>query len=148
MGEKIYPFHGEVNAASLVKLAINFLILSSIQAMGEAFAFLKNADIDRIPFANMLTETLFNCKGYRYHAHNIARQNFLPAGFKMPLGLKDINLLQECAQNNNTLMPLADMLHESILASLKKGRDDHDWSAISMLPLENSRRSTKGPEKL
>jgi hypothetical protein len=43
MGKKIYDFGDDPEAANAVKLAGNFLILSVIEMLGEAFAFVQKA---------------------------------------------------------------------------------------------------------
>jgi 3-hydroxyisobutyrate dehydrogenase-like beta-hydroxyacid dehydrogenase len=50
----------------------------------------------------------------------------------MALGLKDISLVLPTAKSSLTPMPLADLCHERLLASLAKGRDELDWAGFGL----------------
>ena len=134
----IYDFGDNIIAANMVKLAINFLILSAIESMGEAIAFVKKSGLDYNVFADVVTQTLFACSGYQYHAHNIASQTFAPAGFKLSLGLKDISLLMAKARDINMPMPICNLLYDRLLSGLAKKRANLDWSSITLGVLEDA----------
>jgi len=138
LGQRTYDFGIEITAASKVKLAINFLILSAIEAMGEAFTLIEKNGIDRRVFADMITETLFSCKAYRYHAESIAHKKFDPAGFRVSLGLKDIDLVLNNAHQLNCPMPLANLLQNRLLTALAKNRHQLDWSSITLGACDDS----------
>lgn len=128
----VYDFGENIESANIVKLAGNFMVLSAIQAMGEAMNFIDKNLVEKDLFADLISETIFNCLVYKYHANNIAFQNFLPAGFKLSLGLKDFDILKNVARSENIPMPLASFLYENLLSSIAKGRGDLDWSAITL----------------
>lgn len=132
LGQGIYDFGEDITAANVIKLAINFLILSAIEAMGEAMAFIKKSNFDPTLFSDMICQTLFSCQAYQYHARNIATHNFSPAGFRLALGEKDITLLMQAAEKINVPMPLASLLYDRLISALAKKRDDLDWSAITL----------------
>lgn len=136
--QRIFDFGENITASSMIKLAANFLILSAIESLGEAFAFVKKNGLDHNLFADMLVQTLFDCTAYRYHAHNIAAQSFDLAGFRLSLGLKDISLLMQSAQESHVPLPLASVLRDKLLKALAKNRGELDWAAITMDALENT----------
>jgi NAD-binding of NADP-dependent 3-hydroxyisobutyrate dehydrogenase len=68
-------------------------------------------------------------EAYRYHAQNIAAENFFHPGFRLELGLKDINLLTDEAKKAKVPMPLVSIIHSRFLSSLAKDRGDLDWAA-------------------
>lgn len=59
MGQKIFDFGEEPEKVSLIKLAGNFLILSAIEAMGEAFTLLEKSGIDSSQVAKALQNLFF-----------------------------------------------------------------------------------------
>lgn len=138
LGQGVYDCGEEISLSSKIKLAINFMILTAIESMGEAFDFIEKVGIDRDQFAHIVRNTLFDCLAYRYHADNIAKRKFEPAGFKLSLGLKDINLLLDVSGKKNVPLPLANLLHSRLLASLAKNRGDLDWGAITINSAENA----------
>lgn len=135
-GEEIFDFGESLKSASIAKLAMNFLILSAIESMGEAFSFVEKSALNSSIFSNMVTQTIFSCAGYKYHAKNIVERNFTPAGFRLDLGMKDISLLIREAKKGNIDMPVAYLLEKRLNSCAKKNRDKLDWSAISLESLE------------
>lgn len=137
IGKKLYDFGPLPESANLVKVSGNFMILSTIQAISETFAALKQNGIDPEQFLSLMTDSLFPSPVYKTYGKIISDQKFIPAGFKMTLGLKDLNLFLATAKNLD--LPLANVLKERFLTGIGKGQGDLDWSAISLLSEENKK---------
>ena len=132
LGQEVYDFGSDPAAANVIKLAGNFLIVSAIEAMSEAFSFVEKNGVDPNLLYGLLTQTLFACHVYQNHGKSILEQRFLPAGFRLALGSKDIRLVRDTARNSQVPMPLASLLEDRFLRSLANGRADMDWSAIAL----------------
>lgn len=128
----IFDFGDDLGAANTVKLAGNFMILSAMEAMAEAFALVEKRGISRTRLAELLTSTLFDCPVYRSYAGTIAEHRHSPAAFSLSLGLKDIRLVLEAAGAAGAPMPLASLLHDRLLALQAQGHGDLDWSALAL----------------
>jgi 3-hydroxyisobutyrate dehydrogenase-like beta-hydroxyacid dehydrogenase len=61
-----------------------------------------------------------------------------PAGFRLPLGLKDIQLVLQAAADHTAPMPMADLLRDRLLSAMAKGRQDVDWSALALGAVEDA----------
>jgi 3-hydroxyisobutyrate dehydrogenase-like beta-hydroxyacid dehydrogenase len=59
IGQKIYDFGEDPGVANGVKLTGNFLILSIVELLAEAFAFAKKSNIDLETFHNFICDSLF-----------------------------------------------------------------------------------------
>lgn len=138
MGKKVYDFGDKPEAVNAVKLAGNFMILSVIEMLSEAFAFVQKNDVNPEQLHAFLTETLFPSPVFINYGKIILQKKFSPAGFKLALGLKDLNLFLNTAQSLHLSSPIAQELQKQLLISLDKGREEMDWSAISLLALEGS----------
>jgi 3-hydroxyisobutyrate dehydrogenase-like beta-hydroxyacid dehydrogenase len=132
IGQGVFDFGEEPGAANVAKLAGNFLIAAAMEAMGEAFAMVEKQGLDRAAVAEMLSSTIFACPVYRNYGLAIAERRHSPAGFRLPLGLKDIELVMSSAAEARVPMPLASILRDRFIAALAKGRDELDWSAIAL----------------
>ena len=84
------------------------------------------------PVLEMLTATLLACPPYQNYGRQIAQRQFQPAGFRLVLGLKDIELAMSAARSVSVPMPLAGLLRDRALASVNKGRGDWEWSAFTL----------------
>jgi 3-hydroxyisobutyrate dehydrogenase-like beta-hydroxyacid dehydrogenase len=138
MGRAVFDFGEAVGAANVAKLCGNFLIASAIEAMGEAFTMAEKNGVDRTAVATMLTKTLFAAPVYQRYGEMIAAKRHLPAGFTLPLGLKDVELVLKTAGTARVPMPLAGMLRERIIGGLARGREEMDWSALALGVLDDA----------
>lgn len=138
MGQGVFDFGEDPAAANVTKLAGNFLIASAIEALGEALALAQKNGVDRAALADMLATTLFAAPVYQVYASAIAHRRFTPPGFKLELGLKDVDLVLGLASKSKNPMPIASLLHDRFIAALAKGRENFDWSAISIGALDDA----------
>jgi 3-hydroxyisobutyrate dehydrogenase-like beta-hydroxyacid dehydrogenase len=138
LGQGVFDFGEDPGAANIVKLCGNFLMLSAMEAMAEALTLAEKSGLDRSAVIDMLTHTTFTAPFYQNYGKMIAEKRHTPAGFRQTLGLKDINLVRDVAEEVIMPMPLASLLHDRLLAGIAKGRGNMDWSAISLDVLEEA----------
>ena len=138
LGQGISDFGEEPAAANVVKLTGNFLIAAALEAMAEALTFAEKNGIDRSQVIEMFGQTSFACPIYQNYGKAIAHKRYTPAGFYLSLGLKDVNLVLQTANEVEMPMPLASLLHDRLLASVAKGRADMDWSALALSVSEDA----------
>ena len=132
MGQEIFDFGDNAGAANVVKLAGNFMIAAALEAMGEAVAMMRKSGVDPAVALEMLAKTIFAAPVYQGYGPVIAHGRFTPAGFRLPLGLKDIDLVLQTAVAANAPMPTASLLRDRFISAIAKGRADLDWSAIAL----------------
>jgi 3-hydroxyisobutyrate dehydrogenase-like beta-hydroxyacid dehydrogenase len=116
--------------ANLTKIAVNFMLASMLEAMGEALALVSKSGIDAQRFLEVLNG-LFNSPVYANYGKIIAEQRFEPAGFKLRLGLKDVDLALEAAHESAVPMPLASLIRDRYLNAIAHGRGEADWAALA-----------------
>jgi 3-hydroxyisobutyrate dehydrogenase-like beta-hydroxyacid dehydrogenase len=138
IGQKTFIAGEEAQAANVIKLAGNFLITTVIESLGEAFAFGRKFGVDPHAFLDILTNSLFTAPVYRNYGSMIASDNFEPAGFKLPLGLKDNGLLLAAAEEAAVPMPMASLVHDRFVAALARGLGESDWAAIARISYQNA----------
>ncbi len=132
LGQQVYDFGDNPTAANVVKLAGNFLIASALEAMAEAFTLAAKNSVDPVRFASLMSETLFSSPVYRNYGQIIASGAFEPAGFRLALGKKDVDLVLQTASDSRVPMPFASLLHDRLLAGLARNRGEMDWSALAL----------------
>jgi len=133
LGQHTFVIADEPPKANLVKLSGNFLIAAVIETLGEAFALVSKAGIDRARYLDILTNTLFGAPVYKTYGGIIAEKRYAPPGFKARLGFKDIHLALGAAEALQVPMPVASLLRDRFLALLATGAGDLDWSALAAL---------------
>ena len=138
LGQGIFDFGEVPSAANVVKLSGNFLIISAIEAMAEAFTLAEKNGVDRVQLAELFGKTLFACSIYQNYGRMIAQQQYEPAGFKLSLGLKDVNLALQTARESQTPLPLASLLHDRLQTMVNQGKGDIDWTGLALKSSEDA----------
>lgn len=92
----------------------------------------------------MLGKTFLACPVYQGYGKQIAEERFEPAGFRLALGLKDITLAAQAATAKTMPMPMASLLRDRWLASMAKGRENLDWTAIAIAVAEDAGLKSEG----
>jgi len=130
---------GEVpEMANLFKIAGNFMIMSAVETMGEAFALLRKGGVDPALFLDTMTEGLFAAPVYKNYGKQILDEAYEPAGFYLKLGLKDANLVKGASDQLAVPMPLLDLVRGHYEEAMKKGWGERDWASIAALIAEKA----------
>ena len=123
--------------ANAVKLCGNFMIASMMESFGEAFAVIRKSGIDHQLFFELMKD-LFGSPVYDNYGGSIAAEKYAPAGFALPLGLKDIRLVLQTAEELAAPMPFASILRDHFLSALANGQEKLDWSSIAKVSARNA----------
>src|SRR5262249_29637963 len=124
--------------ANAIKLAGNFLLTTVIEGLAEAFAFARKSNVDPNILLDVLTGSIFPAPVYKNYGTMIAADQFEPAGFKLPLGMKDNRLLLQAAEQVAVAMPLASLVRDRFLAALSMGLSEADWAAIARVSFKEA----------
>lgn len=138
MGPKLYVAGERPSMANVVKLSGNFLIASVLESLSEASAFARKSGIDAGELMEFLTDTLFNAPVYKIYGNLIVQGKYAPAGFLLPLGLKDVRLVLQAAEAANVPMPIASVLRDRFITAMARGNQDKDWSVIGQVAAEDA----------
>ncbi|MEA1831462.1 NAD(P)-dependent oxidoreductase [Methylobacterium durans] len=141
MGAKTWPFGTEPQRANAVKLAGNFMLVSAIEAMGEAAAFAEGHGVAGADLLDLLTNTLFASPVYKGYGASIAAKRYEPPGFNLRLGAKDIRLALAAAEAVSVPMPFASALRDNLIEAIAQGDGDKDLAALARVA---ARRSGRG----
>jgi 3-hydroxyisobutyrate dehydrogenase-like beta-hydroxyacid dehydrogenase len=124
--------------ANLFKVAGNFMIMSAVESLGEAFALLRKGGVDARQFLDTMTEGLFAAPIYKNYGKQILDEAYEPAGFYLRLGLKDANLVKGASDELAAPMPLLDLVRGHYEEAMKKGWGEKDWAALGALAAEKA----------
>ena len=123
--------------ANALKLCGNFMIAGMLEAFGEAMANLRKAKVEPQLFVDTMS-ALFGSPVYANYGRIIADERFEPAGFELRLGLKDIRLVLETAQECEAPMPMASLIRDHFLSAMALGEANLDWSGIAKVSARNA----------
>ncbi len=138
MGPKLFVVGERPSMANVVKLSGNFLIASVLESLSEALAFARKSGVDAGALMEFLTATLFNAPVYKTYGDLIVQGKHEPAGFTLPLGLKDVRLVLQAADAANVPMPIASVVRDRFITAMARGNQDKDWSVIGRIAAEDA----------
>jgi 3-hydroxyisobutyrate dehydrogenase-like beta-hydroxyacid dehydrogenase len=138
VGQRTFRFGDAPRAATLIKLSGNFLLAAAIESLAEAIALVRKTGVDPHAYVEMLTSTLFAAPAYKTYSGLIADERYHPAGFRLPLGLKDVTLALEAGRDLRAPLPVASVVRDHMIAALAQGFEDADWSVLGKLAAKNA----------
>jgi len=138
LGRGLTVLGENASAANVVKLSGNFLIASMMEALAESFALTRKAGIEPRAFLDVFQSVFARSPIFEGYAQLIAEEKYSPPGFKMRLGLKDVELVLGAARAAEVPMPLASLVKDQFLGGVAQGHGDLDWSALGALVAERA----------
>jgi 3-hydroxyisobutyrate dehydrogenase-like beta-hydroxyacid dehydrogenase len=135
---RTWPMGAEPERANVVKLAGNVLLGAAVEAMAEASALASRNGVAPADLLDVLTNGVFTAPPYQMYGAAIAEQRYDPPGFKLKLTLKDLRLALAAAEDVSVPMPLADVVHESLLEAFAHGDGERDLAALAMVSMRRA----------
>ena len=138
IGQRTWPMGAEPERANVVKLAGNVLLGAAVEAMAEASALASRNGVAPAELLDVLTNGVFTAPAYQMYGAAIAEQQYDPPQFKLKLTLKDLRLALAAAEEVSVPMPLADVVHESLLEASAHGDGERDLAALATVSMRRA----------
>jgi 3-hydroxyisobutyrate dehydrogenase-like beta-hydroxyacid dehydrogenase len=132
IGQKTWQLGADPKQANVAKIAGNMMITLAIEAMGEATALTESYGLSAADFLPIVTNSIFASPSYQRYGGFIASKTYEP-GFKLTLGLKDVNLAFAAADATNTVLPAAAIVRENMQHAVEQGLGAKDWSILAKM---------------
>ena len=130
LGQKTWRLGNDPVHANIAKIAGNMMITLAIEAMGEATALTGQYGLAAGDFLEVMTNTVFASPSYKRYGGNIATGTYEP-GFKLTLGLKDVNLALDAAKAKGAALPAAEVVRGTMAEAVDQGLGAKDWSVLA-----------------
>jgi 3-hydroxyisobutyrate dehydrogenase-like beta-hydroxyacid dehydrogenase len=131
MGQKTYRVGPEPRHANIAKIAGNLMVASAIEAIAEAAALLRKYRMSAPEVLDVIITSLFNVPVYQGYGRAIGHRQYVPPGFDLVLGMKDVGLALKAGEQANVPLPFASVLRDAFIDAIANGDADKDWSAIA-----------------
>jgi 3-hydroxyisobutyrate dehydrogenase-like beta-hydroxyacid dehydrogenase len=130
LGQKTWNLGDDPVHANIAKIATNMMITIAIESIAEATALTESYGLKAGDFVEVITNTVFACPSYKRYGGNTANNSYEP-GFKLTLGLKDVNLALDAATAKQAVLPAAEIVRENMRQAVDQGLGAKDWSALA-----------------
>ncbi|MEA2763180.1 MAG: hypothetical protein QOD47_2464 [Gemmatimonadaceae bacterium] len=138
IGQHTWPMGSQPERANVVKLAGNFMLGAAVEGMSEAAAFGSRHGISPAEILDVLTNGVFTAPAYQLYGAAIAKEKYEPPGFRLALTLKDLRLALAAAEEVSVPMPLADVVHESLLDAVANGDGGRDLAVLAKVSMRRA----------
>ena len=138
MGQRIFVLGTDPTQSNLVKLSLNFLILSTIEQMAEVFALNTKGGVSPEAVFEILTNSFFDAPVHRNYGRLIVDGAFDPPGVPVTLAVKDTGLLLQAGDALGVPMPMGSLVRDRLLATVARGESGLDFAAMSRRAREDA----------
>lgn len=138
LGRGVIEAGARPEQANVMKLAGNFMLAASIEAMAEAYALVRAHGVSTALFHETMAEKLFRSPIYQNYGRMIEAGRYEPAGFALSHGLKDIRYGLQAGDEARVPMPVGGVLRDRFLSAAARGWDDVDWAALGRVAAVDS----------
>ena len=142
LGARTWDAGPRPRTANVLKIAVNYTIIHSLQALAEGVSLVEGQGIDPLVLTGLLGGTLFGGVVHQGYGDAIAQRRYSPPGFALPLGLKDLGLAEEVAREGGVTLPSAPLLRSAFEAAMADPElRKMDWAAMAEITRDPGRFS-------
>ena len=131
IGQKTYRVGTEPRQANIAKIAGNLMVACAIEAIAEAAALLRKYEMSAPDVLDVIVTSLFNVPVYQGYSRAIGHQQYVPPGFDLVLGMKDVGLALKAGEKADVPLPFASVLRDAFIDAVANGDANKDWAAIA-----------------
>lgn len=130
--KKIFSLGNKDGAANFIKLALNLNIALIAISLAESIVFVKKSKIDPTIFLEILNSTYFKTGLSEIKGPKMVKNNFEPKFFLKNM-LKDVQLLNDCARENEITLSFASLAEQYFRIASNRGYSELDYTGILRL---------------
>jgi 3-hydroxyisobutyrate dehydrogenase-like beta-hydroxyacid dehydrogenase len=127
----------EPRLANSMKLAVNYVLMSLIDLMGQTYAFGERSGLDP-QLLNQMMAAILAPPAFKEYANRIRAREFDQVGFDLLSGLKDVQLMLQASTDTRVPLSYASIIREKFLTAIAHGMERKDWSAITEVTRMNA----------
>ena len=131
LGKQILDAGDDPVAATVIKIAHNFVLGSAIEIIGEGVSLVRKHGGDEKLFLDALVKGLFGCPAFNVYGKIIVDQDYGNVGASALIGLKDANLALEAAEEASMPLPSANIFRDRLLGAIARGEQNQDWAVMA-----------------
>jgi len=116
--------------ANVLKLCANYTAISTIELMGQVYAFGEKSGVETRVLEELF-QTTWAHPGLKEYATRIRERDFgSEGGFAMTGGLKDVQLMLDACEAEGSTLDYGTIIKSKLREGIDGGMGDKDWSGI------------------
>ncbi|CDZ76602.1 3-hydroxyisobutyrate dehydrogenase [Legionella massiliensis] len=127
---KVIPVGSEPYQANVMKICMNYFLVTAIEAMSELYTFAEKSQLDT-SMLNTMFHSIFAHPAFQLYVDKIKERSFDDVNFDMKGGLKDISLFQQAFAQKGVVPGIANVIKDKFIIAMAHQMENKDWSAIA-----------------
>src|ERR1035437_106955 len=120
--------------ANVMKLAINYNVISAIEVISETYVFAEKCGLPLEHLRDFYQQLWFAHPAAQLYAEKLRKRDFAGrGGFVMAGGLKDVRLMLSTAAEVGTKLDVGELVERNLSMGVDAGRGEQDWRSIDEL---------------
>lgn len=124
---------GEGEAARIVKLAINMLVVNLTALLGEAIAFSECGGVPRELIVDCINESIVGSRHSQSRAQGLKTRQYTDAG-PVRLGAKDMDLALDMAREHSLGLPITALIRQYVTELTSGGHGNVEITKLAEFP--------------
>jgi 3-hydroxyisobutyrate dehydrogenase-like beta-hydroxyacid dehydrogenase len=120
--------------ANVMKLAINYNVVSTIELMSETYVFAEKCGLPLELVRDFYQQLWYAHPAAQMYAEKLRKRDFAGrGGFAMTGGLKDVRLMLSTAAEVGAKLDVGELVERNLSMGIDAGMGEQDWSSIHEL---------------
>jgi len=125
----IVPLGSKINAPNVLKICMNYSLITTIELISELYTFTEKSGIDT-EIVRKALHLIYAHPAYKRYIDKIHDRTFSEVNFDMKGGNKDVGIFQEAFARVGVAPEIANVVKSRFISALAHGMQDQDWSGI------------------
>jgi len=120
-------------AARIIKLVINMMVINATALIGEAIAFGERAGVPRGTIVDAINGSIVGSRHYQSRAESLKTRKYTTAG-PLRLAVKDLDLALAVARESDLELPMTTFVRQYVEELVRDGKADVEVSVLAEYP--------------
>lgn len=117
--------------ANIIKLCINYTVISVIELIGETYVFAEKCGVDTTHMKDFFEHAAFAHPALKLYARKLHARDFAGrGGFTATGGLKDLRLMLSTSEAAGLQLEIGKIIEPKLQALIDQGNSESDWSTF------------------
>lgn len=133
----LQTYVGEGEAARVIKLVINMMVVNATALIGEALSFGERSGVPRETLVDAINSSIVGSRHYQSRADGLKNRRYTSAG-PVSMAAKDVDMVLAIARNQALSLPLTSYIRQYVTQMIHEGKGDLEVTALAEFPLRSA----------
>jgi len=128
---QVVPISDKPRIANVIKLCINYSVVSVIEVIGETYVFAEKCGVNPDYMRDFFRDVAFAHPALKLYANKLHARDFAGrGGFVATGGLKDVRMMLATSEEAGVKLEIGRIIERKLQALIAQGKEEADWSTF------------------